>query len=205
MKNIAKSLVIIVAVAAVASFATYAYFSSQASVVNNTFSTGTLEVRANGQTQLQGMTFNDMAPGTCKNGTFDVQNYGNPYFPTGSSTLDIKELAINVTNVGGDYNLRTALTLSLYANAGWSGCSNSGVSFVAGKGCQIYAGQLLTAAPERDVLEYTQWGSQATLAPGHSVTINYEVCLPNTSSAQNYLQGKTADFDFGITAFNPHR
>ncbi|MEQ1678861.1 MAG: TasA family protein [Chitinophagaceae bacterium] len=45
MKNIIKSLVIVVAVAAVAGVATYSYFSSQAVSNNNTYGTGTLDLQ----------------------------------------------------------------------------------------------------------------------------------------------------------------
>jgi predicted ribosomally synthesized peptide with SipW-like signal peptide len=44
MKNIIKSLLVVVAVAAIAGGATYAYFTSTASITGNTFSAGTMDI-----------------------------------------------------------------------------------------------------------------------------------------------------------------
>jgi len=51
MKNILKSLVIVVAVAAVAGGATWAYFTDQAKNTNNTFAAGTLDISVSPTTQ----------------------------------------------------------------------------------------------------------------------------------------------------------
>lgn len=63
MKNIIKSLVLVVAVAAVAGMATYAYFTDQAVVAGNTYSAGTLDFTLNGEmTETQHVTLANMEP-----------------------------------------------------------------------------------------------------------------------------------------------
>jgi len=182
---------------------TRAWFSSQANVNNITYSTGVLEVRVNGASAITGVSMTNAAPGDIKSGSFDIQNYGAPWFG-GPSTLTAKEIAIKVDALSGDTNLQDALMLDLYANAGWSGCSNPTVTFVPGKGCRIYTG-LVKNMTEDDVLHYTQWGTQASLAAGSSISIKYDVYVPNTASDQNSLQGKSNSFNFVVTAYNPHR
>ncbi len=203
MKRIITSLALLVMVASLTIAGTRAWFSSQAQVNDITFSTGVLEVRVNGASAIAGVSMTNAAPGSRKSGSFTINNYGNPYF-AGPSTLDAKEIAIKVADLTGDQELNNALMVDLFANAGWSGCSNSGVEFIPGKGCRIYTG-LVKDMTEKDVLEYTQWGSHASLSPGSSITINYDVYLPDTGGDQNELQGKSSNFDFVITAYNPHR
>ncbi|HUW24242.1 MAG TPA: hypothetical protein VMW04_01305, partial [Patescibacteria group bacterium] len=85
--------------------------------------------------------------------------------------------------------------------AGWSGCSDSGVVFVSGKGCTVFDGLLKNLSG--DVLHATQWGTHATLVPGNSFTMTLEVGLPSTAGSA--LQGKSTTFDLLITGYNPHR
>lgn len=193
----------IVATVGLVAGATAAYFSSQATVQNNSFATGKLEIRVNGQSVKTGVSLTNAAPGDSKSGSFDVQNYGAPWFG-GPSTLTAKEIAINIANMTGDTPLKDNVTLALYANAGWSGCSNPGVVFVPGKGCTIYSG-LLNGMTEQDVLHFTQWGAHASLPAGNSITINYDFGLPNTGGDQNAMQGQTTAFDLVVTGYNPHR
>lgn len=203
MKRILSSTLMIVLAVALVAGVTKAYFSSQAEVNDNTFSTGVLEVRVNGQEAITGVSLTNAAPGDFKSGSFGVQNYGAPWFG-GPSTLEAKELTIDVANINGDSPLQDNVTLALFANAGWGGCSNPGVVFVPAKGCQIYNG-LLTGMTEQDILHYTQWGAHPSLPAGNSITINYDFGLPNTDSEQNAMQGQTTAFDFVVTGYNPHR
>lgn len=62
MFRIVKSLVVIAVIGAFAASATGAYFSDTATITRNTFSTGTLEIRVNGQPSVVGATFSPMAP-----------------------------------------------------------------------------------------------------------------------------------------------
>lgn len=188
MKNIIKSLVVVIAVAAVAGVATWAYFSSQATVTGNTYSTGTLEIRVNGEPSIAGFTAENMAPGDCKAGEFTVMNYGAPWFG-GPSTLTAEELVISTNNFGGDTSgLCNALTAEIQNCAG--PCETA------------YATGPVNAVSEEDLL--MSWYSGG-LAAGNSETIKYNVCLPDTDSAQDSLQGKTCTFDFVVDAYNPRR
>ncbi|MCX6766119.1 MAG: TasA family protein [Candidatus Moranbacteria bacterium] len=185
MKNIIKSLVIVVAVAAVASVATWAIFSSTATVDNNSFATGTLQIRVNGQPTIAGFTASDMAPGDCKTGEFDVQNYGAPWF-AGPSTLTAKELVISTADFTGDTGLCNALTAKIER------CSGT---------CETaYATGALNGVTEANLL--MSWYGGGLIA-GSSITTKYEVCLPTI--AGDTLQGKTCTFDFVMNAYNPHR
>lgn len=204
MKKIATSFATIAAVLVMTATATYGVFSSQASVVNNTFATGILEIRVNGNPAVTGFSLTNAAPGDMTSKSFSLQNYGAPWF-AGPSTLAAKEIIPKAQKTGGDSVLYNALKAKLYANAGWGGCSNPGVVFVPGKGCEVYNGNLsgLTGTSAQDILEHTQWGPQASLAPGSSLSMLMEVELPAT--AGNSLQGKSATFDLVMTAYNPHR
>jgi len=203
--KILKSIMVIVAVAALTAGATSAIFTSEASVAGNNFATGTLEIRVNGGPNTVGLHYSNAAPGDVATKTFTLQNYGQPWF-SGPSTLPAKEIIPAAVMKSGNTELYNALQARLYANAGWSGCSNPITHpFVAGKGCTVYSGPLsgLVGTPDQDILHATQWGSQAELAPGNSLSMLLEVELPVT--ADNSLQGKTTTFDLTMTAYNPHR
>lgn len=203
--KIVKSLIVIVAVAALAAGATTAIFTSQATINNNTFATGTLEIRIDGQHTIPGFNVTNAAPGTSTTKIFTLMNYGLPHFPSGPSTLPAKELAVSTPQDGGDADLYNALVANLYANAGWGGCSNPGVVFVPGKGCRVYSGPLtgLNGSASTDILHYTQWGAHPDLVPGNSFTMTLDVELP--VSAPSSLMGKSTTFDLIVDAYNPHR
>lgn len=186
-KRILISLSVIAVAAVVALGATVAYFSSQASVVNNTFSTGVLEVRVNGKSSVAGFNFSNAAPGSCKSGQFTVMNYGAPWF-AGPSTLTAKELVISAKKVSATDNaLWKALTVKIENCAG--PCETA------------YEGKLKDLD---DVDLLMSWYSGGLL-PGYSETIKYNVCLPDDGSAQNDLQGDSVVFDFVVDAYNPAR
>lgn len=201
MLRIAKSLITIAAVAAVAATATSAYFTDKATVADNSFATGTLEIRINGQESRAGFNFPNAAPGDVVSYPFSLQNYGAPHF-AGPSTLPAKDLLATTIKNSGDNDLYNALTARLYANAGWGGCSNAGVAFVAGKGCEVYNGPLKDMY-QADILHATQWGVHPDLIPGNSFNMLLEVELVNTASDQSALMGKSTMFDLDVDAYNP--
>ena len=87
MKNIIKSLVVVVAVAAVAGTATYSYFTDKAVVDNNTFSAGKLDFTLNGDmTETKSLNLSGMEPGTWY-GPYSMKVY-NKNTPT--STMPMK-------------------------------------------------------------------------------------------------------------------
>lgn len=201
--KILKSLVIVIAMAAMVAGATSSIFNSTASVNGNTFATGILEIRVNGQPSIGGFNYTNAAPGGVATKSFTLQNYGPPWFG-GPSTLDAKEILPAAARTSGDAELYGVLDARLYANAGWGGCSNPGVVFVPGKGCTVYNGLLsgLTGTSAQDILHATQWGPHASLAAGNSLSMLLEVELP--VSAGNEFQGKSTTFDLSMTAYNPH-
>jgi len=179
------SIALIALVLTVVSAATWAVFSSQAKNDNNTFATGTLEIRLNGQQSLGGFTFTNAAPGDCKTGQFGVNNYGQPYF-AGPSTLAAKEMVITSVYDSGDTGLYNTLTAKIEANRGWP------------TRMLVYNGPL-SGVSEEDLLT-PNW---TELTAGNSEDIFYEICLPTT--ADNTLMGKSTTFDFLVDAYNPKR
>lgn len=202
-KKIAFSAASIMTVSALLVGVVYAIFSSTASVTGNTYATGILEIRVNGSPSVTGFNYTNAAPGDVATKSFTLQNYGPPWF-AGPSTLAAKEILPSASKTSGDLSLYNALDARLYANAGWGGCSNPGVVFVPGKGCTVYNGPLsgLTGLSSQDILHATQWGTQASLAAGNSLSMILEVELP--TSAGNSLQGKSTTFNLNMTAYNPH-
>jgi predicted ribosomally synthesized peptide with SipW-like signal peptide len=201
MKKILISLLTIAAVASAVTVGTRAVFSDQAVLGDNTFATGTIEIRVNSQERATGFNFTGAAPGDSVEEVFTLSNYGSPHF-TGPSTLDAKELVASSQRTAGSNQLYNQLNAMLYANAGWSGCSNSGVNFVSGKGCEVYSGPLKDMN-EADILHATQWGASPDLATGNSLTMTLVVELP--TSAPSSVQGTSTTFDLLIDAYNPHR
>jgi predicted ribosomally synthesized peptide with SipW-like signal peptide len=182
MMKIVKSLLAIVAVGAVAGGATWAYFSSTATVTGNTFSTGTLQVRVDGEQSKVGFVFEGALPGDCKGGTYTVQNYGAPWFG-GPSTVTAKKLTMTINKASGTNDeLFDALKIDVKKCTSDDDCqevaTNSALSSVNGSNILM------------------SWYMAGGLIPGSSEQIRYEVCLPASDSDQGALQGKTAKFDF---------
>ena len=178
---------------------TYSYFTDKAVLGTNTYATGVLEIRFNGQETLPGFTFTG-GPGDYVTQVFTLSNYGAPHF-AGPSTLSAKELLAKSVRKSGNLALYNALDAKLYANAGWGGCTNNGTNpFVPGKGCTVYDGSL-SALLNADVLDATQWGVHPSLVPGNSFTMTFEVGLPETGLDQTSLMGKQAVFDLEIDGY----
>jgi predicted ribosomally synthesized peptide with SipW-like signal peptide len=178
--KILKSLVVVIAMAAMVAGATSSVFTSSASVTGNTFATGTLEIRIDGQASIPGFTVANAVPGTCQTGQFTLENYGPPYFG-GPSTVPAKTLTMSAVKTGGDLNLYNALTIHMTKSAGSSE--------------DIWNSDLYSLT-NRDAL--MSWYHPGGLIAGSSETINYEVCLP--LSAGNSLQGLSTTFDFVANA-----
>jgi predicted ribosomally synthesized peptide with SipW-like signal peptide len=78
MKNIIKSLLIIVAVAAVAGGVTYSYFFDEETSTGNTFTAGTLDLElTNGETSNAPFVIGNVVPGWEKVITYTVKNAGS--------------------------------------------------------------------------------------------------------------------------------
>jgi len=189
MRKILLSLLTIGAVGALATTATRAVFSSTATVTNNTFATGTLEIRVNGQPTIAGFSVTAMAPGDCTTGQFGLNNYGSPYF-AGPSNLTAEELVMKVSDAysGTDVGLFNALTLKVESNRGWSDWETD------------YNGALSGLVASESNLFGTRW---TELAPGDTQDVRYTVCLPDTAGDE--AQGKSTSFDFIFTGYTPDR
>jgi len=180
MKKIVLSIAMILGVGAIAAGATWAFFSDQAEVTDNTFATGTLEIRVNGQPTISGANFSAIAPGDYKVFQHNVNNYGLPWFSDGLSNLTARKLSLNITNPN-DYGsgLWNEVYVKVEVNTGWPTWQ------------QVYWGKLKDLA-NVDLLSprYTE------LAPGNSEDIKYTLWIPETGTSQNHLMGKTLTWDF---------
>jgi predicted ribosomally synthesized peptide with SipW-like signal peptide len=183
MKKIIFSVMTIAVVGALTVGATSAVFSSTATVENNTFATGTLEIRVNGQPTIAGFNYTNAAPGDCQVFQHNVNNYGQPWF-AGPSTLDAKSLTVSALQDGGSNDLFDKLVVDVEANRGWP------------TWMPVYSGNL-NALTNANLLS-PRWTS---LIPGSSEDVKYTVCLP--LDADNTYQGLSTTFDFVVTGTNP--
>lgn len=182
MKRIAMSFATIAAVFALAVSATSAYFTSTATVTGNTFSTGVLELRVNGQPSVVGGSFSAMAPNQVgTSGEFHINNYGAPYF-AGPSNLTAKKVTLNVTNANGDSGLWNNLWIKVYINRGWTPAPVAFNGYLR----DLANVDLLSPFP------------LSGLPAGESMVLTYEVWLPDSGSDQNALMGKTVSWDFAV-------
>lgn len=181
MLKIAKSLFAIVAVAAIAAGSTGAYFSSNARIYDNTFSTGVLEIRVNGQPAIAGANFTATAPGQIQNSPeYHVNNYGPSHF-AGPSNLAAKKLFLSVRGYDQASVLWDKLMIKVEVNRGWATWHKA------------YEGKL-DSMGEVDLLS-PRW---TELAPGHSEMLRYEIWLPSEDVDQSDLMGMTASWDFVV-------
>lgn len=182
MFKIAKSLFAIVAVAAIAAGSTGAYFSSTATIVNNTFSTGTLEIRVNGQPSIAGATYSPMAPDQVGNSPeYHINNYGAPWF-AGPSNLAAKKLMLNIINPNDSGSgLWNNVVIKVEVNRGWATWQ------------EVYNGNI-NALSNVDLLS-PRW---TELAPGDSEMMRYSISLPDNGGDQSALMGQTLTWDFAI-------
>jgi len=182
MIKIIKSLFTIVAVFAIAAGSTSAYFSSKATVANNTFSTGVLDIRVNGEPTLAGAVYSPAVPGEIFHSpVYQINNYGSPYFD-GSSTLSAKKLMIRTVNQN-DFGsgLWNAVRIKVEVNRGWP------------TWMEAYNGPLYGLS-DTDLLN-PRWSE---LAPGNSESLRYEITLPDNGGDQSAFMGKILTWDFEI-------
>ncbi|MGI5841638.1 MAG: TasA family protein [Patescibacteria group bacterium] len=181
MKRILLSLAMIAVVGSTAVGATRAYFSSTATITENTFATGTLEVRVNGQPTLAGAQFSAVEPGQMMIFQHNVNNYGPEHF-AGLSNLSANKLLLNVTGAN-DFGsgLWQEVRVRVEVNRGWETWH------------QVYQGKLKDLS-NVDLLS-PRW---TELAPGNSQDIKYTVWLPETNADQTNFMGKSLTWNFEI-------
>jgi len=182
MLKIIKSLFVIVAVSAVAAGATGAYFTDSATIAGNTFSTGVLEIRVNGEPSIIGANFSPMAPDQIGDSPeYDINNYGAPSF-AGPSNLSAKRLLLTAGNHNDDGSgLWGAVRVKIEVNRGWDTWQ------------EAFNGRLADVR-YIDLLS-PRW---TELAPGDSERIRYQIWLPNSDYSQESRMGKTLTWDFVV-------
>ena len=180
MKRILISLLIIVAATGMAAGTTSSYFSSKAKITPNTFSTGTLDIRINGQTSKVGATFSAVAPGVLfSSPDYQINNYGQPWF-NGSSNLSAKKLMLSVEGANGDFNMWHLLKIKVEVNRGWPTWQVA------------YEGNV-DSLVNADLLS-PRW---TELVPGSSETLRYTIWLPDVGDQTSYM-GKTINWSFVV-------
>jgi hypothetical protein len=181
MKKILASLAMIAVVGAATVSATTAYFTSTASALNNTFATGVLEIRVNGEPSIAGANFTAVAPGDLNVFEHNINNYGSPWF-AGPSNLTAKTLLLNITNPNDSGSgLWGEVYIKVEVNRGWPIWQ------------QAYWGKI-NALSNVDLL-HPNWSE---LIPGSSEDVRYTIWLPETGTDQSALMGKTLTWDFAV-------
>lgn len=171
MYKIIKSVFAIVAVVALSVGATGAYFSDTATITDNTFTTGTLDIRINGVDTLVGQTYGPAAPGQVfTSDVYRVRNFGN---------LTAKTVLLSATETGVPSGLYSALSLKI--EVPW------GPSWIS-----IYEGNLSDLNGDSLLASWEQ------LAPGAVKMFRYSVWLPETGLDQSGLMGQTATWSFSV-------
>jgi predicted ribosomally synthesized peptide with SipW-like signal peptide len=162
-----------------ASVGTFAFWTDDVVITGATFSTGTLDLRVNGQDTVTGyttMNLTTMVPGNSVAGVLTVRNNGN---------VALKYTAVTAATNADAKNLRGALVVKVTGDTAVTGSSPSATcagtalsgTTTALNGGLVTTGRLLAAATEEKLC--------------------VQVTLP--SSAAGTLQGATTDVTFTFT------
>jgi predicted ribosomally synthesized peptide with SipW-like signal peptide len=183
MKNIIKSLVIVIAVAAIAGGASYAYFTSTVTVGTNTFSAGTLVIKVDSAPSTFGFTLTNAIPGSCTGRSVTINNN-----VAGTGTVDVSELVMNINENIKD--LCPALTLKVDA---------ARTGYHSGTAINLYNGDLNSIPADLSLFPAGQWTS---LPVGAQQDLYLQACFPKANSDQSFYQGKSCTFDIAVQAFS---
>ena len=184
-----KSLTLLVVAGLLASFSLLAsaLFTASATVTNNTFTTGTLNLTASPTTAA--LTFSNMAPGDAVTAPINTTNTG---------TLQLRYAMTSASTNADSKNLAQQMTLLI--KTGVTTCSAGGFGV---DGTTIYSGTLASAA-FGDPTQGTHAGDR-TLNAAASETLCFQAGLPLSTS--NTYQGATTTttltFQAEQTANNP--
>jgi predicted ribosomally synthesized peptide with SipW-like signal peptide len=185
MLKIAKSLFTIVAIVGIAAGSTSAYFTDKATIIGNTFATGKLEIRINGQQTIIGQQFLNNVPG-------DVNN-SEPYLITnslilGHSTVNAKKLLLSANHLQGNDDLKNAVKIKVEARKGPSGSWT-----------EIYKGKL-AGLDEKNILSELGMNELKpyNMINGQIIGLRYRIGVQETDTNQNYLMNKQLSWDFAI-------
>jgi len=175
MKKIAKSLMMIAAVAVMAIGATGAYFTDQVEVTGNTLETGTIAIDVDGEVDSNHASYNfpDMKPGFVVDSDFVVNN-------TGSNPANITKKLVNVTDKGLANVIEYKLAVEVHDANGFvwgQTLYNYDVTVNDIRGTNMFLG-MLPAGWHMNVIE------------------NYRM----KTTAGNVYQGRTMGFDIQVLA-----
>ncbi|MFA5871319.1 MAG: TasA family protein [Parcubacteria group bacterium] len=190
MKNIVKSLVLIVAVAAIAGGATYAYFTSQVKVEGMTFATGTLNVSDVSDFWMTHVSFPNLKPGDTVRKWVVLKNTG---------TLDIASLKVSAVNKNDPKGLLDVMTVALYGTV--DGFDQGIYSPDWGNGQPVNT--WLTDINILGMAVYRDATAAHVMAPDKKDTIILDFRLPASVSDPGY-QGASASFDLQFDAEQSH-
>jgi len=189
LKRILATLAVVSLLASFAVFGSFAIFTDTASVPNNTFTVGTLDISTNPATAL--VTFSGMAPG---------DQVTNPITVTNAGTLQLRYAVTSTTTENV-----LAAQLDLTIKTGVTTCTNGGFG---ASGTVIYGpGDLGSVAGTNVIGDPAQGGQSGdrTLNASGNETLCFNVTLP--SSTGNSFQGlnttATLAFQAEQTTNNP--
>ena len=182
MKNILKSLLVVVAVAAVAGGATWSYFTSSATITGSAFTAGTLDLRVDsdpsGTNQIWEKSF--AAPADFAANLFPGAN--------GEQILDIK-------NMGSIDGVNATIQLNV-APGTWSALGDNLVFTISYKG---EAGESFTQITTGTLAQFQ--GNTYTLGDlAHDKVGNVKINWSVPTSARDNVQGKSVTINtvFGL-------
>ncbi len=155
-----------------------ALFTSQATVTDNTFTTGSLVLTASPTSAA--ITFNNMAPGDQVTAPITLTNAG---------TLDLRYAMTSTSTNTDNKNLANQLVLSV--KSGVTDCSNTGFG---ASGSSVYSGSL-SAALFGDPTQGQQLGDR-TLSAGGSEVLCFNASLPASTGDAFQNAATTATFTF---------
>lgn len=183
MLKIAKSLLLVFAVAAVATISTRAYFSDTKTIADNQFTTGTVNLTLDGLVNKPIQALN-MAPG---------QHYIGHLFVINNGTIPADFFMKTEKTGEGSQELYDELWIKLYFNGG-----------EGYEGYVAYDGKLkdLNSAGINGVW-LTEHFNLSPRNPGESVSLYQKISLP--ADAGNEFQNLSVSFDEIFTAlqYNP--
>lgn len=188
MKKLFLSLLTIGVVSAVAIGATRAYFTDTESVLGNTISTGTINIKDNSAAWMT-VTFNNVKPGDTVRKWVVMQNIGS---------LNVGSLTVSAVNAQGDTDLLDNIKVSLYGTVD---------TFAQG----IYSpdwgnGQIVSTWLQNvnilGTAVYNDAAAGHVLAPLANDTVIFDFHIPTTLG--NDFQGKSVTFDLQFNAEQVH-
>lgn len=200
MIKIAKSLIVIVAVAALAVGATGAYFSDTETSNGNTFTAGTLDLNVDGvNTNVVKFTASNLKPGSQPTGSYTLANVGSI-----NGFLDIENIVITDTENGcedpetpgdttcgnpgvGEGELSSVLGLTIY----WD---NDGDGYYSVGDVYVYNGMANAIAGNYDTNKPVNAGANTKL----KVVLNWW-STPSDNLAQNDTMQLDMTFELAQT------